>query len=83
MQGLVMPPKVAHTQVVVVPIPNSKLSAEGRVALEERAQQLADQLRGLGLRVALDARDNYTPGWKYSYWELRVRRHLPGLAGWH
>lgn len=73
LQGLVMPPRVASTQVVVVPIPNSKLADEAKAALAARAQSVADELRAAGLRVALDERDNYTPGWKYSYWELRVR----------
>ena len=73
MQGLVMPPRVANTQVIVVPIPNSKMSLEAKAELNEQAQQLTNTLRETGLRVAIDARDNYTPGWKYSYWELRVR----------
>ncbi|KAK9800340.1 hypothetical protein WJX73_005635 [Symbiochloris irregularis] len=70
-KGLVMPPRCAQTQVVIIPIPNAKLSVEAKQAMAEQADKFAGELRALGLRVALDSRDNYTPGWKYSYWELR------------
>lgn len=69
--GLVLPPRVAPVQLVVVPIPNAKLGAEEKAALLAGAAAAADALRAAGLRVKLDARENYTPGWKYNHWELK------------
>ena len=76
LQGLVLPPRVAHTQVVIIPITNAKMSAEEKAAMNQRAQELCQDLRQAGLKVQTDARDNYTPGWKYSHWELMVRLAL-------
>ncbi|KAK3278311.1 hypothetical protein CYMTET_13745 [Cymbomonas tetramitiformis] len=70
-KGLVLPPRVAPIQVVVINIPNAKLSADDQKALAEGANGLADTLRGAGVRVKLDTRENYTPGWKYNHWELK------------
>jgi prolyl-tRNA synthetase len=66
-QGLKMPPIVAPIQAVVVPIWRKD---------EERANVLAfvDRLReaiGDKVRLHVDARDHYTPGWKYNEYELR------------
>jgi prolyl-tRNA synthetase len=66
--GLRMPPKVAPVQAVIVPIYKKD---------EEKAQVLAfaettrAALAQAGVRVKVDDRDNYTPGWKYNEWELR------------
>ncbi len=38
-----------------------------------KADELVQQLKSNGLRVTSDTRDNYTPGWKYNHWELKVR----------
>jgi hypothetical protein len=59
-------------QVVVIPIPNSKLGEEAVAAMAARAAEIEAGLRAAGVRVTTDKRDNYTPGWKYNYWELRV-----------
>ena len=69
--GLVLPPRVAPLQVVIVPIPNAKLSAEEKAALVGGAAAAAAALEGAGVRVKLDGRENYTPGWKYNHWELK------------
>ncbi len=65
-QGLVLPPVLAPIQVVVVPIWRSD---------EERAQVLAgtDQVKKAlaGLRLKVDDREEYTPGWKFNDWEMR------------
>jgi prolyl-tRNA synthetase len=58
-------------QVVVIPIPNSKLGEEAVAAMAARAAEIEAGLRAAGVRVTTDKRDNYTPGWKYNYWELR------------
>ena len=70
---MVMPPRVAPTQVIAIPIPNAKLSPEARAALSAKAKELVGQLAAAGVRTDSDLRDNYTPGWKYNYWELKVR----------
>ncbi len=65
-RGLVLPPKMAPTQVVIVPIGQGP---EGD-AVRTRARQLREQLAEVA-RVHLDDRDEYTPGWKFNAWELR------------
>jgi len=70
-KGLVLPPRVAPVQVVVIPIPNSKLTAEQQVQLKAGAAQLHAALGAASLRSKLDDRDNYTPGWKYNHYELK------------
>ena len=70
-KGLVLPPRVAPTQVVIVPIPNSKLPPAEVAALLAAAARLEAQLAAAGVRVRTDARENYTPGWKYNHWELK------------
>lgn len=70
-KGVVLPPRVSQVQAVVVPIPNSKLSPEEVSAMLAKAKEIEEGLKAVGVRVTVDARDNYTPGWKYNYWELR------------
>lgn len=70
-KGLVIPPRVAQVQVVVIPIPNSKMGEEATKAMLDRAAAIAAELKAAGVRVTTDTRDNYTPGWKYNFWELR------------
>jgi prolyl-tRNA synthetase len=64
--GLRTPPKVAPTQLVIVPI--YKADAE-RARVLEAADRIAASLTGV--RVEIDRRDGMTPGAKYFYWELR------------
>ncbi|MCW4009818.1 MAG: proline--tRNA ligase [Candidatus Bathyarchaeota archaeon] len=67
-KGLVLPPKIAPTQVVVVPIPY-KGAEPAEIAA--KAKEIADKLREAGLSVILDDRQEYTPGWKFNQWELK------------
>lgn len=64
-RGLALPPRVAPTQVVVLPIAMHK---EG--VLEE-AKKLYQTLVDAGLRVELDDRENQSPGWKFNEWEMK------------
>ncbi|MGC8687097.1 MAG: proline--tRNA ligase [Candidatus Micrarchaeia archaeon] len=64
--GLVMPPKLALIQVVIVPI--YKDSNKSRIL--EAAAKLKDLLSG-AIRVYVDDRDSYSPGWKFNEWELK------------
>lgn len=65
-KGLVLPPRVAPVQVVVIPL-RFRGSEE---AVEARADELANAIRGTGLRVTVDKSDN-TGGWKFNHWEVR------------
>jgi prolyl-tRNA synthetase len=65
--GLILPPRVAPYQVVIVPI----FRGNSQEVVLAKARAIADELRAAGLRVMLDDRDAYTPGWKYAEWEMR------------
>jgi prolyl-tRNA synthetase len=65
--GLILPPKVAPYQVVMVPIPRGNW----RETVLPKAQAIRDALVARGVRVMLDDRDTQTPGWKFNEWELR------------
>eukprot|EP00270_Netrium_digitus_P005213 TRINITY_DN1682_c0_g1_i5.p1 TRINITY_DN1682_c0_g1~~TRINITY_DN1682_c0_g1_i5.p1 ORF type:complete len:579 (-),score=219.11 TRINITY_DN1682_c0_g1_i5:210-1946(-) len=67
-KGLVLPPAVAPVQAIVIPIPFKDIDREAVVAA---AVKVGQQLRDAGVRVKEDPRDNYSPGWKYNYWELK------------
>jgi prolyl-tRNA synthetase len=65
--GLIFPPRIAPYQVVIVPIPRGNW----RETVLPHAQAIADELRARDVRVMLDDRDAYTPGWKFAEWEMR------------
>lgn len=67
-QGLVVPPKLAPVQVVVVPI--YRKDAE-RTVVMETARRLVTELEDRGVRVELDVRDGMTPGAKFYEWERK------------
>jgi prolyl-tRNA synthetase len=66
-KGLVLPPRVAHFQVVIVPIFSKK---DNEKVIEHCAGVIA-QLKKAGIRVKLDDRDNYSSGWKWNNWEVK------------
>ncbi|XP_053523284.1 bifunctional glutamate/proline--tRNA ligase isoform X2 [Artibeus jamaicensis] len=70
--GLVLPPRVACVQVVVIPcgITNA-LSEEDRDALIAKCNDYRRRLLSANIRVRADLRDNYSPGWKFNHWELK------------
>ncbi|MCX6820771.1 MAG: proline--tRNA ligase [Candidatus Aenigmarchaeota archaeon] len=67
-KGLIIPPEIAPTQIVIVPIHNDQ--TRDAVLVEARKIKADLEKRG-GFRVELDERDGYTPGWKFNYWELK------------
>ncbi len=67
-QGLILPPKLAPYQVVIVPIFKSE---EERASVFETAQKLRQQLVAAQVRVKLDERDGLSPGFKFNDWEMR------------
>ncbi|TBR08315.1 MAG: proline--tRNA ligase [Candidatus Nitrosotenuis sp.] len=67
-KGLVLPPRVAPIQIVIVPIYYSDKDAD-RVRL--KADEVEKTLQDKGLRVHVDRRDELTPGFKFNDWELK------------
>jgi prolyl-tRNA synthetase len=65
--GLILPPRVAPYQVVIVPIARGNWQE----TVLPRAREIQAELLRRGVRVMLDDRDAYTPGWKFAEWELR------------
>ena len=43
-------------------------------AMANKAEFIVQDLKAAGVRVVSDPRDNYTPGWKYNHWELKVTK---------
>lgn len=64
--GLILPPRIAPYQVVIVPIGRD----DWRETVLPKAREIRQALVGAGIRVTLDERDE-RPGWKFSEWELR------------
>ncbi len=67
-KGLVLPPKIAPIQVVIVPIPYKDVDTEQILA---KAKEIYEKLHKNGIQVVLDDRTEYTPGWKFNDWELK------------
>lgn len=67
-QGLILPPKLAPIQVVIVPIFRDDAEQSQVMPVASRIQQ---ELAGAGFRVQLDTRENLTPGFKFNDWEMR------------
>jgi len=69
--GLVLPPRVAPVQVVIVAVWTSKDGEEVKEGVLARAREAAACLSGAGIRAKCDERDNYSAGWKYAHWEQK------------
>ena len=67
-KGLVLPPKVAPIQVVIIPIYYSK---EDKENVLQKACKIKDSLSNNDIRVHLDDREQLTPGFKFNDWEMR------------
>jgi prolyl-tRNA synthetase len=67
--GLILPPKLAPLQVVIVPIYNK--DEESRKKIDGKANELMQALKALGIRVKFDNNDNNRPGWKFAEYELK------------
>ena len=67
-RGLVLPPKLAPIQVVIIPIYYSK---EDRGKIVQEAKKIQDVLTDVEIRTQLDDRDQVTPGFKFHDWELK------------
>ncbi|MFT4801494.1 MAG: prolyl-tRNA synthetase [Flavobacteriaceae bacterium] len=67
-KGLVLPPKLAPDQVVIVPIYRNDEQFD---LVSEVAKEVMKELRSKGVRVKFDNRDTYKPGWKFNEYELK------------
>ncbi|TQD33640.1 proline--tRNA ligase [Haloflavibacter putidus] len=67
-KGLVLPPKLAPNQVVIVPIYRSEEQLE---EVSKVARKLETDLREAGVSVKFDNRDTHKPGWKFAQYELQ------------
>lgn len=67
-KGLVLPPRVAPIQIVIVPIYSSQSDKD---AVLKKANELDETLTKKGLRVHVDSRDEFTPGYKFNDWEMK------------
>ncbi len=66
--GLVLPPKLAPTQVVIIPIYKGD---EQKSKIDAEAEKLCSELRAKGISVKYDDRDAYKPGWKFNEYEFK------------
>jgi prolyl-tRNA synthetase len=66
--GLVLPPRLAPDQVVIVPIYRNEQEYDQTVS---KGKELVDVLHRKGIRVFLDSRDTHKPGWKFNEYELK------------
>jgi len=67
-KGLVLPPKVAPMQVVIVPIYKNE---EGEKIVSPKVQTIKDELESKDIRVHVDHRSGLSPGYKFNDWELK------------
>ena len=67
-KGLVLPPRLAPIQAVVIPIWRKD---EEKVAVMQYVDGFVGKLKAAGVRVHVDDREQFKPGYKYNDWELR------------
>jgi len=67
-KGLILPPRIAPTQVVIVPIPYKGTDAD---LITAKTKEIQEKLQKSGISTVLDDRMEYTPGWKFNEWELK------------
>jgi prolyl-tRNA synthetase len=66
--GLVLPPRIAPLQVVIVPIYKG---AEQKAKIDEKVAEIVSQLKEMGISVKYDDNDNTRPGWKFAEYEMK------------
>jgi len=67
-QGLILPPRIAPVQVVIVPIFKGE---EQKAKIDEKVNELINALKAAGVRVKYDDNDNNRPGWKFAEYEMK------------
>lgn len=72
-KGLVMPPRVSRTQIIVIPCGiTAKTTTEQQKMIMDGISNIVNTLKKGGFRVKSDLRTTYSPGWKFSHWEMMV-----------
>ncbi len=66
--GLVLPPKLAPIQVVIVPIYKGE---DSKPIIDDRAKTIVDELKAKGIKVKYDNNDQTRPGWKFAEYEMK------------
>ncbi len=66
--GLILPPRIAPVQVVIVPIYKGE---EQKAQIDEVVHQMKKEMVGMGISVKYDDSDNSRPGWKFAEYELK------------
>lgn len=66
-KGLILPPKISPTQVIIVPI----YKDESKTVVKQKAYELEKKLKDSQIRVQTDDRDEFTSGWKFNDWEMK------------
>jgi len=66
-KGLIVPPAIAPYHIVIIPIYYKEKEKEG---VFKKANEIKDDLKE-SFRVTVDTREEYTPGWKFNYWEMK------------
>ena len=80
-KGLVLPPRIAQYQAVVIPVGlTSKSTDAQRKEINEGAEKIEQSLRANGIRVTGDYREIYNPGWKFADWELKGSHYVLNLV---
>ena len=67
-KGLMLPPKIASVQAVIIPILYKDIDKE---SISRKAREIFENLQKNAVSVVLDDRLEYTPGWKFNEWELK------------
>ena len=67
-EGLILPPKIAPLQVVIIPIYKGD---EQKAQIDKKANEITGNLKRLGVRVKYDDNDNNRPGWKFAEYEMK------------
>lgn len=71
-KGAVIPPRVAEIQAIIIPVGvTAKTTEEAKKHLYDTIEKIHKTLKDTGVRAEMDLRDNYSPGWKFSDWELK------------
>ncbi|KAI1331162.1 prolyl-tRNA synthetase [Xylariaceae sp. FL0255] len=71
-KGLVMPPRVAKLQAILIPVGiTNKMSAEDKASHAAKVENVYKSLKAAGVRADVDTREGYTPGFKFADWEMK------------
>ncbi len=67
-KGLVLPPKIAPVQIVIIPI---FYNIKQKQKIFKECEKIVESLQTVGLSVKIDSREEYSPGWKFNHWEMK------------